>query len=82
MGSVTDYDWHELLEEGLPSWVEKRKGVLDFHYLKGNTFEYRKEWGTGRFQRRLRRPRRPFDWTKDPEWRELVAKGGVPPDHM
>lgn len=54
MEKVKDHNWHTISEASLPVWVRRRRDTLNSSYLRGNTFEYRRERGSKKYQRRLR----------------------------
>jgi hypothetical protein len=51
---VTDHKWHDIRLEDLPNWVKHRIKKLDHGQLVGRTFRYRRNYYTGKVQRRLR----------------------------
>jgi len=65
MAVITDHNWHNISEKDLPAWVKKRVGLLNSQYLRGNTFEYRREKGTGKYQKRLKRLKKVNDIPHD-----------------
>ncbi len=52
---IRDHKWHDIDYDELKSWVKKSKDRLDMgDELKGKTFVYKLNRGTGRYQIRLR----------------------------
>jgi len=52
---VRDHKWHNIEYDDLKDWVKKRKDVLDMgNEIRGKTFVYKFNKGTGRYQIRLR----------------------------
>lgn len=61
---IQDHGWHDIEFDNLKVWVKKRKDILDNgETLRGKTFRYRLNKGTGKYQIRLRRdyPRAVYD---------------------
>jgi len=52
---LRDHKWHDIDYEELKNWVKSKKDTLDLgNELKGKTFSYRMNKGSGKYQIRLR----------------------------
>ncbi len=51
---VADRKWHDIDFDHLPSWVKRRSRDLDRRQLVGQSFKYRRNSRTGKYQRKLR----------------------------
>jgi len=76
---LADHDWHDVLYDNLKAWVKNNKARLDSGELvKGNTFRYRRNLSTGKYQVQLSHGIKEALYTPrsmlllDHNWHELI----------